>query len=129
MTRPASRFPTELELEILKILWKEGPLPVRAVRDALADTRDLAYTSVMTTMNIMVDKTYLTRKKKGAGFVYTPKLNQQSTASQILEDVVKRVFEGSAAAAALHLLKAGDIDEGELAALREMLNRKAEDTK
>jgi predicted transcriptional regulator len=129
MTRPASRYPTELELEILKILWKEGPLPVRDVREALSPTRDLAYTSVMTMMNIMTDKGYVTRTKKGNGFVYKPKVNWQSTASRMLDDVVDRVFEGSAGSAALHLLEAGDIDEAELEALRRLLDRKAEDAK
>lgn len=129
MTRPASRYPTELELEILKVLWKEGPLPVRAVREALSPERDLAYTSVMTMMNIMTDKGYVTRTKKGNGFVYKPKVNWQSTASRMLDDVVDRVFEGSAGSAALHLLEAGDIDEAELDALRRLLDRKAEDAK
>ena len=56
MARPASKGPTELELEILKILWQRGPLPVRDVRDALVGFRDLARTSVITIMNIMVRK-------------------------------------------------------------------------
>ena len=56
MARPASRHPTELELEILKVLWREGPLSGRQVRDALVPFRDLAYTSVMTVMNIMAGR-------------------------------------------------------------------------
>ena len=50
MARPISKHPTELELEILKIFWREGPLTGREVRDQLAEFRDLAYTSVMTIM-------------------------------------------------------------------------------
>jgi predicted transcriptional regulator len=127
MTRPASRYPTELELEILKVLWAEGPLTVRAVRDALAGTRDLAYTSVMTMMNIMTDKGYLKRRKQGQGYVYQPKINRQSTAGRMLDDVVERVFDGSAAAAMLQLLESRTIDEGELAALRRLLEEKSEE--
>lgn len=127
MTRPASRYPTELELEILKVLWGEGPLTVRAVRDALAPTRDLAYTSVMTMMNIMTEKGYLKRRKRGQGYVYQPKVNRQSTARRMLDDVVERVFDGSAAAAMLQLLESRAIDEGELAALRRLLEEKSEE--
>ena len=49
MARPKSKYPTELELEILKILWKEGELNVRQVREFLAESgRDLAHTTLVT---------------------------------------------------------------------------------
>lgn len=128
MTRPASRYPTELELEILKILWRDGPATVRQVRDTLAETRDLAYTSVMTIMNIMDDKRYLKRAKKGGSYVYKPVLTRNNTASGMLNDLVERVFDGSPAAAALHLLESAEIDASELEALRALLAQRAEDT-
>ncbi|MBI4557059.1 MAG: BlaI/MecI/CopY family transcriptional regulator [Candidatus Hydrogenedentes bacterium] len=127
MTRPASRHPTELELEILKILWREGPMPVRGVRQALAPSRKLAYTSVMTVMGIMAQKGYLRRSKHGTHFVYQPAITKQSTVRGIVRDVVDRVFDGSAAAAALHLVETADLDERELRAIRRILEQKGED--
>jgi BlaI family penicillinase repressor len=58
MPRELSKFPTELELQILKILWESGPLPVRAVRQALAERekKRLAHTSVVTMLSNMVAK-------------------------------------------------------------------------
>ena len=56
MARRSSNYPTELELEILKILWKDGECTVRKARDALKGFRKLAYTSVMTMMLIMTEK-------------------------------------------------------------------------
>ena len=53
MARSPSQHPTELELEILKVLWRIGPATVRTVREELAAVRELAYTSVMTMMTIM----------------------------------------------------------------------------
>jgi BlaI family penicillinase repressor len=126
MTRPASRYPTELELAILKVLWREGPLPVRPVRDALAPERDLAYTSVMTVMSIMVDKGYLKRSKRGGSYVYRPVITQASTARRMLDDVVNRVYDGSVGLAALHLLESKDLSEEELKALRKLLDEKEE---
>ena len=99
MARPTSKHPTELELEILKILWRDGPLPVRPVRDALVEFRDLAYTSVMTIMNIMTDKGYIRRAKKGSSYQYHAVKQRDRTAREMLGDVVDRVFEGSASAA------------------------------
>jgi len=98
MTRPASRYPTELELEILKVLWQDGPSTVRQARDALAEVRELAYTSVMTVMNIMTRKGYLKRKKNGRSFVYSPRIAEAETKHGLLGDVVERAFNGSARA-------------------------------
>ena len=127
MARPGSKHPTELELEILKILWREGPLNVRQVRDALADYRDLAITSVTTIMNIMAEKKYLKRGKQGGAFVYQPRVLQKTVARQMLGDIVDRVFEGSAASVMLNLLEESDIDPKELKQLREILRHKEEE--
>ena len=136
MARPASHHPTELELEILKVLWRDGPRPVRHVRDALAAAsppRDLAYTSVMTVMNIMAEKGYLRRTKDDAAsgggatgsFTYHPTVTQNSTTARMLKDLVDRAFNGSAAAAALNLLKASDVNDAELKELRELIRAKS----
>ena len=125
MARPTSRHPTELELEILKVLWREGPLSGRGIRDALAVTRDLAYTSVMTIMRIMTEKKYARRKKVGGNFIYYPRVTEKKVTQRMLGDIVDRVFDGSAAAVMLNLLQTSDLDEQELKQLRQIVNRKA----
>jgi predicted transcriptional regulator len=134
MARPASQHPTDLELEILKALWRLGPSPVRDVRDALAvglpgsAPRDLAYTSVMTVMTIMTRKGYLRRtrsaSKAEAGYVYHPVAPRESTVGRMLRDVIDRAFSGSAGAAALNLLNSSEITPDELRQLRELIERK-----
>ena len=128
MARPASQHPTELELGILKVLWRDGPRPVRHVRDALAaGGRDLAYTSVMTVMNIMADKGYLRRDKNpkdGGGYVYHPQVKEQATAGRMLRDIVDRAFDGSAAAAMVNLLQSSEVSDEELKQLRELIRRR-----
>lgn len=124
MPRIPSRFPTDLELAILKVLWQRGPSTVRQVRDELAEERDLAYTSVMTIMTIMADKGYVRRRKAKGSYVYRPVLEQQSAARAMLSDVVNRVFDGSAAAAAVHLLESAEIDPAELHELQRLLANK-----
>jgi len=122
----SSSHPTELELEVLKVLWREGPWPVRLVRQALAAAgRDLAYTTVMTVMSIMVRKGYLRRDKQGAGFIYRPRIVRRSTLGKMLRDLVDRAFNGSAAAATLHLLQTSDLNREELRQIQELIARKA----
>ncbi len=84
MPRPALKHPTELELAILKVLWRDGPLTVRQVRDALAvlpagARRDLAHTSVLTMMTIMVRKRYLRRRRDGHSHVYEARVARDQT--------------------------------------------------
>ena len=123
MPRPSSKHPTELELEILKILWRCGPLPVREVRDALADFRELATTSVTTVMNIMVRKKYLRRNKQDAAYVYYPEVSEGATTGRMLRDVVERAFDGSATAVMLRLLESNDLNETEMTRIRTFLDR------
>ena len=129
MPRPPSRYPTELELEILKILWRDGPAPVRDVREALVPYKDLAYTSVMTIMNIMTRKGYLRRSKQDGRYIYSAKTAEQTVTRQMLSDLVNRVFDGSAVAVMLNLLAVHDVDARELEHLCRLVNRKSREEK
>ena len=125
MARPTSDHPTELELQILRILWEDSPLPVREIRDELARLgRDLAHTSVITTLNIMVRKRYLRRKKEGKGYLFSPRRSRQDVSSRMLGDVVERLYDGSPAAALLALLDGSNVDADELRELRRLIERK-----
>lgn len=125
MARPNSTHPTELELQILKILWENSPLPVRDIRDALAHNgRELAHTSVITTLNTMYDKKYLKRKKSGKAFLFSPALKQDEVSGNMLTDLVHRVFDGSASAVMLKLIESDEIDRDEVKELRRLFNRK-----
>ena len=127
MARRPSKYPTELELEILKVLWRDGESSVRHVRKALASFRQLAHTSVMTMMTIMTEKGYLKRRKKSNYYMYKPLITEKTITSGMLGDIVDRVFDGSAMAAMVNLLETGDIDESELAELRKLITRKGKD--
>ena len=127
MARPASKHPTALELEILKVLWRDGACSVRQVRESLAARRRLAHTSVMTVMNIMLDKGYLRRDKAGGSYAYRPRVTQRATTRRMLKDLVDRAFDGSAAAVAINLLETADIDAEELRRLRRLIQRKSQE--
>jgi predicted transcriptional regulator len=129
MARSESEHPTELELEILKVLWKESPLPVREVRARLeADAdRPLAHSSVITMLNIMHRKGFLRRRKIGKAFVFAPKLGREHVSGKMMRDLMSRVFEGSASAMVLNLIETSDLDGEELAELRRLVSRKAKE--
>ena len=130
MARPASPHPTELELTILKVLWRRSPQTVEDVRTELAEIgRDLTYSSVITIMNIMVRKRLLQRVRQGRAFEFQPLVAEKRVSGQMLSDLVDRVFDGSAEALMLRLLETSDVDDKELAAMRRMIQRVAREKK
>lgn len=128
MARPASRHPTELELLILKVLWRQSPMLARDVQVALAEEgRELAKTSVITTLNTMVEKRYLRRQKRRNSFLFYPRVKAATVSERVLSDVVDRVFDGSTSAMLLKLFDVRDIDSAELKELRRIIDEKLKD--
>ncbi len=128
MVRPASEHPTDLELQILKVLWaRKEALTVRDIRDALAvNGRDLAHTSVITTLGTMVDKGQVEKlpPEQGKAFRFSPLLSEAAVAKGMLGDLVDRVFDGSASAVMLSLFDVSELDDDELQRLRKLFNKK-----
>ncbi|MEQ8788055.1 MAG: BlaI/MecI/CopY family transcriptional regulator [Pirellulaceae bacterium] len=104
MPRPKHEHPTPGELEVLKILWDEGPLSVREVMQQLNKTRRRAYTSVMSLLNVMTEKGLVTRKAQGRAFIYKARADRENTLGRMVGDLLGRAFEGSASALVAQLL-------------------------
>lgn len=125
MARPKAEHPTELELRILKILWERSPLPVRTIRQSLADGGHvIAHTSTITTLNAMVNKKYLRRQMQGNACHFSARVTRAEVSRRMLSDVVRRVFDGSAKEVVLSLFDQTEIDAAELKELRSLINRK-----
>lgn len=128
MPKRRVKEPTELELEILKCLWQRGPLTGQELRQSLSPTRELTYQSVMTMLGVMEDKGFVSRKKSGGSFVYRASVSEKTTAHRMLSGLVHRVFDGSAAAAMLHLLDSSKLSDEELRELREKVDSRKLDS-
>jgi predicted transcriptional regulator len=126
MARSAPEYPTQLELQLLKILWEKAPQTARQLRDALAERgRDLAHTSVITTLQKMVDKGQLEQLDpvEGKAYRFAPRLSQTSVARGMLGDLVNRLFDGSREAAVMTLFDTSELDESTLKRLRRAVNQ------
>ena len=87
---------TDQELEIMKIVWDRGSATVRDVYEELLTRRKIAYTTVMTMMGILEQKSRLRKSEQARAFVYTPSEPQTKVVGNMVQDFVKRVFNGSA---------------------------------
>jgi predicted transcriptional regulator len=122
MTRQKSRRLTDLELEVMHVVWELERGTVRQVHEVLAARRKIAYTTVMTMMNILEEKEYLKRSKQGRAYVYEPLRPKQEVLSSMVDDFVFRVFEGSAKPLVLGLLKDRKLSKREFEEIGRMID-------
>jgi BlaI family penicillinase repressor len=111
--------PTGRELEILKVLWEQGPSSVRGVHRQLAQHEDLAYNTVQTLMRIMEDKGLVDHQVEGRTFVYTPRFSRDESTARFLD----RVFDGAADQLVMSLLRTERIASEELERMESMIAR------
>ena len=98
MMRRAGRprdVPPPLEMLCLKALWSLGQGNVSEVRGAVAESKPLAYTTVMTVLERLAKKNVVSRRKVGRAFVYTPRIARDAMRRLALKEFVDCYFEGS----------------------------------
>jgi predicted transcriptional regulator len=105
---------TEVELEIMHVVWGLGDATVKQVHDVLSARRPVAYTTVMTMLGLLARKGHLKREESGKAFVYRPAHPKGRVVSKMLDDFVSRVFHGSARPLVLALQKDKKISKREL---------------
>jgi BlaI family transcriptional regulator, penicillinase repressor len=120
-TATTPQLPTEAELEILNILWAQGPSTVRDVHNLLA--KDTGYTTVLKQMQVMAEKGLLQRSEQFRSHVYEPRIAKQQTQQRLARNLLQRAFDGSAANLVLGALSSQKVSPAELAEIREMLDR------
>jgi len=112
--RPARPTLTEQELEIMKVIWKLDTATVRQVYETMLEQRRIAYTTVMTMMNILEQKGYLTKAQGEKAYVYQPSQPQKTVIRSMVREFVNRVFNGSAEPLLVHLVEDRCLTEKDL---------------
>ena len=104
MRKPSPTL-TPQELELMKLVWARGQATVRDCYEALLAERRIAYTSVMTMMNVLEKKGHLRKRAAGRSFVYRPTRPQRQVIGGMVREFVERVFGGSAEPLLAHLVE------------------------
>ena len=115
---------TEQELEIMKIVWRRGSATVRDVYEDLLEQRKIAYTTVMTMMGILEQKGHLKKSAEERAYIYKPAQPQHEVVGNMVQDFVKRVFNGSAKPLLVHLIEEQKISPEELDEVSRLLKDK-----
>ena len=114
---------TEQELEIMKVVWERKSATVREVYEALRERRTVAYTTVMTMMNILETKGHLVKRPEGRAYVYEPSQERAEVVGGMLQDFVDRVFDGAARPLVLSLIKERKLSKADLEAVSRMIDQ------
>ncbi|WP_305784605.1 BlaI/MecI/CopY family transcriptional regulator [Symbioplanes lichenis] len=105
----------DLERDIMQQLWTaEEPLTVRQVHEALSETRDLAYTTVMTVLDRLAKKGVVTQHKKDRAYRYAPAQSREEMTAALMLDALSAAPDGVRDAALAHFV--GRLDPGALTA-------------
>ena len=112
---------TEVELELMNILWKLGEASVADLIEELPHDRKLAYTSVSTIIRILEQKEILNSRKEGRGHIYSPLVLKSDYESKALKHVVDKVFEGTPLLLVKKLLNSTKLSESEIKELKDLI--------
>ena len=112
---------TPNELSIMKVVWQHQQATVRQVYETIREQRPIAYTTVMTMMNILEEKRYLERELVDRAYVYRPTQPEQQVVGQMVTDFVDRVFDGAASSLLVHLAKDNRLSRNERRNIRRLI--------
>lgn len=117
--------PTESELDILQVLWAQGPSTVRAINERLnsVSSKEIGYTTTLKLMQLMVEKGLLQRDTSTRTHVYASAVEEQSVKRNLLQQFVRKTFRGSAAELVMEALGQHEATDDELAEIKELINK------
>jgi BlaI family penicillinase repressor len=116
--------PAKSELEVLKILWKNGPSTVRFVHDTLnEEIKTVQYTSTLKLMQVMTEKGMLKRDETNMKHIYTSVLEEKKTMGLILEKFIHSMYNGSISSLLVAFLNNHKSSKKELQKVKDLLNK------
>ncbi|ANM31055.1 transcriptional regulator [Acidobacteria bacterium Mor1] len=117
---------TDVELELMTVLWQTGEATVRDVLEQLPANRQLAYTSVSTVLRILEKKKLVQTRKDGKAHLYAPAVSKTDYESRSVRDLVDKVFDGTPSAMVMRLLDDEGMSAEELREIQARLKERLE---
>ena len=111
---------TDRELDVMAVLWDNGPSTVAEVREHLEDP--LAYTTVLTVLRTLEAEGYVSHEEEGKAHRYAPLVARDRAGKTALGQVLDKIFGGSREMLLANLVKERGIDAAELRKLRKILD-------
>lgn len=116
---------TELQLAILRVLWDKGEATVQDIWEALHPERGLAQTTVATMLSRLERRGVVTRRAppQSRQFHYRAAVTEPEVQHSMVGELTERLFDGDVTALVQHLLTGEDVSPGDIAKIRELIER------
>ena len=122
MRELGSSQPTAVELEILRILWELGPSPVRNIHARLNDAKGTNYSTSVKMLSVMLTKGLIRRDESASPHVYRAAMSRERAAKKFLNELIEKVYDGSAMSLVLQALASGKASKAEIVEARKLLD-------
>ncbi|MBI1938688.1 MAG: BlaI/MecI/CopY family transcriptional regulator [Ignavibacteriales bacterium] len=115
--------PTDSELEILQILWRNGACTVKTVNESLNEKKETGYTTTLKIMQIMFEKGLVQRNENERSHIYSAVIKETDIQKVLVNKLLETAFSGSAAKLVMQALGNSHTSKEELKKIREYLNQ------
>jgi len=113
----------ELQAAVMEAVWQVGEATVQQVRDELAKSKSLAYTTVLSALQKLEKAGWLDHRSDARTYIYFPRQSRQQAAGSALAQFTKRIFRGDPLLLFEHLLEDEQLADADLAELRKNIDR------
>lgn len=114
---------TELQLTIMRVIWDKGEATVQDIWEALHKDRGLAQTTIATMLSRLERRGVVTRRAQARQYHYKAAVTEPEVQHSMVGELTERLFDGDVTALVQHLLSEEDISPGDIAKIRDMIER------
>jgi len=114
----------QLQRAVMEVVWERGEASVHDVRERLSPRKELAYTTILTTLQKLEKAGWLGHRSEGKSYIYLPTRSREQAGAGSVKRFLKQVFEGDAVAMFQHLIREGDLSTDDLKEVRKMIEDK-----
>jgi BlaI family penicillinase repressor len=113
---------SDLQLDVLRVIWRDDEATVAKVHSELLPKRGLATTTIATVLTRLEKRGVLAHRREGRQFVYRSLVTEKDAARNMVNELTERVFNGDAAELVAHLINERKVTNGELDRLKQLIN-------
>ena len=113
--------PSDGELRILNVLWKQGAATVREVFEQIGEQNGIGYTTVLKVLQVMYEKGFVTRDEAERRHVYAANVSRDDVQEQVVDELLGTVFDGSRKRLVMRILSQTKATQDELAEIRNII--------
>lgn len=111
----------ELQMEVMRVLWRDGEASTAAVAAAIAAERPIAHTTVATVLARLARRGLVVARREARQLIYRPATSESAVRRGMVSDLVRRLFDGNATALLAHLVSEQEVAPGDLARVEALL--------